>query len=193
MSQLKIEEEIEVKFFDVNLDSIRQDLTRIGATLKTPRRVMRRAVYGGEANPDMDCTYGRVRDEGDVVTMSAKYAAVNNEIASQKEAQIVIDSFESGVLILDSFGLHKTDYQENARETWTVGDGVLVELEEWPELPTYIEIEGKTEQDIHTVADQLGLEWVTHTTDSTDKLYMKHFNIDEAAVRLKLKDIRFTK
>ena len=72
---MSIEKEIEVKFFPIVVDELRTKLEAAGATLKNPMRLMRRKVYGGEANPSMDCTYGRVRDEGDVITMSAKYSA----------------------------------------------------------------------------------------------------------------------
>ncbi len=188
-----IDAEIEVKFTDVDLEDIRKKLSKAQATIKTPMRLMRRRVFGGEANEKMLCTYGRVRDEGDVVTMSAKFSAVNNVIESQKEAQITVDSFENASAILDSFGLIATDYQENKRETWVLLDDTLVELEQWPGLPPYIEIEGKSIAALQEAASLLGLVWDTHITDSTDRLYMQYFNLTPEQVRKRMSNLYFSK
>jgi adenylate cyclase, class 2 len=188
---VSIEQEIEVKFFPINIDETRTKLEAAGAVLKNPMRLMRRKVYGGEANPGMDCTYGRVRDEGDVITMSAKYSAKGNSIMSQKEAQIVINDFESGTQVLECFGLVPTDYQENRRETWRLADGTLVELEEWPDLPAYLEIEGPSVEALQTVADRLGLNWEEHLTVPTNDLYMSHHGLTKDETHKKLADLRF--
>lgn len=189
MSKSSIEE-IEVKFTNINLDEIRQKLINAKAELKTPKRLMRRSVFGSEANNSMKCTYGRVRDEGDVVTMSAKYSAVNGDINSQKEVMITVDSYESGVMLLEAFGLIKTNSQENYRETWIL-NGVYVELEEWPLLSPYIEIEGESVEDLIQVAKILDLSWDEHTTDSTDKLYKNEFSWDDQELAQKISDLHF--
>lgn len=188
---MSIDQEIEVKFFPIEIDAIRTKLEAAGAQLKNPSRLMRRKVYGGEANPSMDCTYGRVRDEGDVITMSAKYSAKNNSITSQKEAQIVVNDFEAATQVLESFGLVPTDYQENRRETWQFSDGTLVELEEWPDLPVYLEIEGPSVEALQNVAEQLGLSWDEHLTSPTDGLYATHHNLTPEETRKKLADLHF--
>ena len=188
---MSIDQEIEVKFFPIEITDIQKKLEAAGAHLKNPMRLMRRKVYGGEANPAMDSTYGRVRDEGDVITMSAKYSAQNNSITSQKEAQITVNDFEKATQVLECFGLVPTDYQENRRETWEMADGTLVELEEWPDLPPYLEIEGPSVEALQTVAAQLGLEWESHLTVPTDGLYMSHHGLSEEQVRAKLADLHF--
>jgi len=190
-TSMSIEQEIEVKFFPIDIADIQQKLTAAGAQLKNPMRLMRRKVYGGEANATMDCTYGRVRDEGDVITMSAKYSAKNNSITSQKEAQIVVNNFEDATQVLESFGLVPTDYQENRRETWQLADGTLVELEEWPDLPAYLEIEGPSVEALQAVAAQLDLDWDKHLTVPTDGLYMTHHGLSNDEVRTKLSDLHF--
>ncbi|HEX8182930.1 MAG TPA: hypothetical protein VF575_05010 [Candidatus Saccharimonadales bacterium] len=183
--------EIEVKFFDVNLDLTRTRLQNVGSVLKTPDRLMRRIVFGHEMNAAMTCTYGRVRDEGDVVTMSAKYSAVDGDISSQREVQVVVDNFDNAANILQAFGLTPTNYQENWRETWQLEDGTLVELERWPELPTYVEIEGASIPSLQKAASELGLSWASHTTVPTDQLYARHYSLTDNDLSAKLKDLRF--
>lgn len=185
-------QEIEVKFFDIDLNAIRSTLKSNNATLETPERLMKRAVFGGELNPLMRCTYGRVRDEGmGKVTVSAKYSAVAGQIESQKERMIVVDNFDEAVNIILDMGVKQSDYQENKRETWDL-NGVTVELETWPDLPNYIEIEGGSVEELQNCAQTLGLDWEAHTTDSTDKLYESHFKLSADQVREKLSNLRFS-
>lgn len=183
--------EFEVKFLNINFEELRKQLKVLGAKIKTPERYMRRVVYGCEANEGMLCTYGRVRDEGDKITMSAKYVAQGDDISSQKEGMIIVDSFESAVDILEAFGLHQTNYQENKRETWEMPDGTLVELDTWPLLPPYIEIEGANEESIQKVAISLGMDWPNYTLLSTEKLYVELLNKTKNEVDELMKNLRF--
>lgn len=174
--------EYEVKFFPVELGDIRGRLRDAGAIIKTAERLMRRCVFSQEANPGISCTYIRVRDEGDKVTLSAKFHATDGEISSQKEHEATVADFETVRQVLLCAGLSQTGYQENRRETWQMPDDALVEIETWPNLPSYIEIEGESEQAVKDTAEQLGLDWGEHIVDSNVHLYALHGNIshDEA-------------
>ncbi len=121
--------EYEVKFFPISLEDMRGRLQNIGASLKTPERLMRRCVFAADANPGMTCTYIRIRDESNKVTMSAKQHATDGKMDSQKEYETTVNDFDTTRQILLSAGLEQTGYQENKRETWEMADGSLVELE----------------------------------------------------------------
>lgn len=184
--------EYEVKFFPINLEKMRQKLKGAGASLKTAQRLMRRCVFASDANPGMACTYIRIRDEGDKVTMSAKQHATDGKMDSQKEYETIVKDFETAHQILLSAGLAQTGYQENKRETWKMSDGTLVELETWPELPSYLEIEGKSEEAVKKTATLLGLDWNEHIVQSNDYLYAQHWNMDRETVFKKLARLTFT-
>lgn len=183
--------EYEVKFFPINIEEVREKLRNIGASLKTPERLMRRCVFSAEANPSMTCTYVRVRDEGNKVTMSAKWHATDGKMDSQKEHETTVKDFETARQILLSAGLAQTGLQENKRETWKMPDGTLVELETWPGLPNYLEIEGKSEEAVKKTAALLDFDWTEHIVQSNDYLYAKHWNIDRKAVLEKLAQLTF--
>jgi len=189
MSSVPIE--YEVKFFPIDLEKMRQKLRGIGASLKTPERLMRRCVFAAGANPGMTCTYVRVRDEGNKVTMSAKWHATDDKIDSQKEHETVVEDFETTRQILLSAGLTQTGFQENKRETWEMSDGTLVELEAWPELPNYLEIEGKSEEAVKHTATLLGFDWNERIVQSNDYLYGQYWNMGKEAVFKKLAHLTF--
>lgn len=184
--------EYEVKFFPIHLDEMRETLQKAGASLRTPERLMRRCVFAAEANPRMSCTYIRIRDEGNKTTMSAKQHASDGKIDSQKEYETIVQDFEITHQILLNAGLTQTGYQENKRETWEMPDGTLVELETWPGLPNYLEIEGKSESNVKETAVLLKLKWGEHIVQSNDYLYALHFKMDREAVLKRLSYLTFT-
>lgn len=184
-------EEIEVKFTDIDVDTIKSLLIESGATIQTQRRLMKRVVFGAESNPGLLCTYARVRDEGSHVTMSAKFISTDGSISSQKEICLTVDNFDHAKDFLDAMGLHMTNFQESYRETWKTENNCLVEIEEWPQLPSYLEIEGSTEDSLQTVANELKLSWSDHMVVSTDQLYAKHFNISGEKLNNLMSNLQF--
>jgi len=184
--------EYEVKFFPINLDTVRTKLRKAGASVEKGERMMRRCVFAQDKNPGMACTYVRVRDEGDKVTISAKQHASDGRMDSQKEYETFIGSFETAQEILLNAGLTQTGYQENKRETWRMADNTVVELETWPQLPNYIEIEGESSEAVQKTAELLGLDWSEHIVQSNDYLYAQYLGIDRKAVFERLANLTFS-
>src|SRR3989304_3348462 len=113
-----METEVEAKFYPAPKD-LRERLKKLGAKLVTPERLMRRVIFDKRQNPQISSHYIRVRDEGNVITMSSKvHALQGGEVGDQKEAVITVSDFAKAVEILESSGLKKNGCQETKRETW---------------------------------------------------------------------------
>src|SRR5690606_26156180 len=82
-------------------------------------------------------------------------------------------------------------YQESRRETWRLGE-VEVVIDEWPWIPPYIEIEGETEAEVQSAADQLGFEWSTAMFGGVDIIYnLKYPNMSVRGV-IDISNVRFS-
>ena len=147
--------EIEVKFLDINFDTLRERLVALGGMCEQPMRLMRRAIIQNEVTGRN--SYIRVRDEGDKVTLTYK-AFESLSLHGASEIETTVGDFDDTVAILAAGGLEAKSYQESRRETWRVGD-VEVMLDEWPWLKPYIEIEGPSEAAVRDVAAKLGFDW----------------------------------
>ncbi len=62
-------------------------------------------------------------------------------------------------------------FQENYREEWHL-DGVTYDIDTWPDLPTFLEIEGPDENAVRQAAKQLGLDFADATFGSVDEVYL---------------------
>lgn len=150
--------EIEAKFLSVDVASIQNKLSSIGAECKMPIRLMRRAIFNDtEGKMKAADAYVRVRDEGHKVTLTYKKFEANS-VDGAKEIEVTVSDFDDTVAILEVIGLKIKSIQESKRETWQIDDVEIV-IDEWPWLNPYIEIEGSSEEAITAVATKLNLPW----------------------------------
>lgn len=173
--------EIEAKFLDIDPEVIRAKLRDLGATLVQSERLMRRKNYDFEDLRLQKINgWVRVRDEGNKVTLA--YKQLNDRtLHGTKEVNVTVSDFDSTCDFLESIGLVSKTYQETKRESWIL-DGAEVEIDTWPWIPTYIEIEAETEDVVRSVASKLGLEWSKALHGSVEIAYQAVYDVSEADV-----------
>jgi adenylate cyclase, class 2 len=165
--------ETEVKFLNVDFDTLRQKLEEKGAICEQPMRLMRRVVIEPPMLAEKNA-FVRVRDEGDKVTLTYKQFDDHDAFSGVQEHETTVGNFEAAVEILKLAGLEAKSYQESRRETWKLGE-VEVVLDEWPWLNPYIEIEGESEQDVRDAAAELGFAWETAVFGSVTAAYQVQY------------------
>ncbi len=173
--------EIEAKWLDVNLEEFRKKLEYQGAKLVENERLMVRKIYdypdGKLANVN---GWVRVRDEGDKVTLS--YKQLNDRtINGTKEVTIIVDSIEATSSFLELVGMKLVSTQETKRESWML-DGAEIELDTWPWIPSFVEIETDNESLLKNTADRLGLEISEALHGSVETAYQAVYNVTEKEI-----------
>lgn len=178
--------EIEAQFLDIDKESIRKKLKDNHAVLKKPEVLMKRTVfYTGNAH-----SFARVRDEGDKIVMTYKYVSDDHSILGTKEVNVVVDKYDDAVLFLESCGLKIKAKQETRREIWTIDD-VEICIDTWPWIPTFMEIEGPSEEAVWKVAKMLGYSKEQAKYGSVDTTYQHYYGIDTDVVNLHTPEILF--
>ena len=173
--------EIEAKFLDVDHRAIRAKLKELGAVCEHPMRMMKRKVFD---YPDMRLEkiggWVRVRDEGDKITMS--YKQLNDRtLHGTKEVNLVIDNFDAACQFLESIGLEQNSFQETKRESWTL-DGAQIELDEWPWVKSFVEIEAESELALKKILNKLSIDITGAVHGSVEIVYQAEYNVTEAEV-----------
>ncbi len=173
--------EIEAKFLDVNHDVVRSRLVEAGARRVRPNQLMKRKNFDfPDRRLEKKGGWVRVRDEGSKVTLS--YKQLNDRtLHGTKEVNITVDDFDTACLFLDSIGLEMQSYQETRRESWRLGE-VEIELDEWPWIPPFVEVEGPSQKDIEDTAKKLGLDWESAVHGSVEIAYQKEYDVSEEEV-----------
>lgn len=163
-------EEIEVKFLNIDKEKIKQVLLNLGATL-VGEFDYRLKPYDF---PDLRLSkernaWIRLRDEGNKVTLSYKerLGVGENPLKDQgmKEIEVEVSDFDQTSKILEEIGLVPKVYEERKRTRYIL-DGIECDIDEWPLIPPYIELEGDTIEAIKEISDKLGFKWEDHVVCS---------------------------
>jgi len=169
-----MEHEFEVKVLDIDVEEIKKKLESLGAK-KIIEREMRRNVYStkpGNHSRDILSKWIRLRDNGERVTLSIKEVK-HDGIDGTKEMGIVVDDFEKTEKILKELSFICVNYQENKRISYKL-DEVKVEIDFWPKIPPYIEIEGDSPEEVEKAVKLLGFDMSQTTSISVVKVYEKY-------------------
>lgn len=174
--------EIEAKFLDVNHDDIRKKLKALGAKLEQPMRLMRRKNYDYKDRrlENEKTGWVRVRDEGDKITLAYKQLE-DRTLLGTKEVSLDVNDFEATCRFLENIGLEVQSYQETKRESWTIGE-IQIELDEWPWVNPFIEIEAPDEASLKNVAAKLGYDWKDALHGSVEIVYQAEYDVTEEEV-----------
>ncbi len=173
--------EYEAKVIEIDPDVISKQIMACGGE-RLGKRLMRRYVY--DIDPDDKSRWIRLRDTGTEVTLTVK-EIVHDGIDGTKELEIVVDNFEAANALLGRLGFHPKSYQENRRISFTLS-GARLEIDHWPMIPPYLEIEGDSYEHVVQVAAILGFEKSRLTGENTIKIY------DRYGINLNaIKELRF--
>jgi adenylate cyclase class 2 len=173
--------EIEAKWLSIDFVGFRKTLKNAGAVLVQPERLMVRKVFD---YPDMRLEkiggWVRVRDEGNKITMS--YKQLNDRtLHGTKEINIVVSDFNDACDFLKSIGLKSYSYQETKRESWKLSE-VEVELDSWPWIPSFVELEAQTKEELLEAARKLSLDYSTALHGSVETAYQAIYDVTEEEV-----------
>ncbi len=169
-------EEIEVKFLNVDVPALEAKLAALGAQ-KAGEYFYRRRVFD---YPDYRLNSAgawlRLRDEGDKVTLGFKQRLGmtsqdgSSNDAGMREVEIVVSDFDKAAELILALGFIEKFYQENRRTRW-IKDGVEFDIDTWPELEPYLEIEASSWEKIDEAVTMLDLNPEDKKVFSTHQIY----------------------
>lgn len=99
----------------------------------------------------------RLRKSNEKVELTVKHILNKNKdkIQKVKETEIEVSSLEEANLILESIGVVHRNYQEKIRYSY-IFKSAEIEIDLWPGLEPYMEIECDSEDVINEIVDLLG-------------------------------------
>lgn len=130
-----------------------------------------------EINPNK---WIRVRQTNGKTTITVKHILnpnmqITNDGDMQKvlETEMEVPSIEEANSMLEQLGFSFRNYQEKNRATYDV-DGVELDIDSWPLIPTYVEIENDSTELIQSTIKKLGLQEHEIVSCNTADIYNKY-------------------
>jgi adenylate cyclase, class 2 len=169
--------EFEAKVLDVDPTSMAQKIIAAGGRRAGGAVLLRRYVY--DVTPGDRSRWIRLRDTGDESTIAVKEIR-HDGIDGTDETEVVVGDFDVANALLAKLGFVPRSYQENRRTSFTISEARL-EIDEWPLIPPYLEIEASSRDEVLRVAGLLGYSERRLTAENTIGVYARH-GIDLAAL-----------
>lgn len=110
----------------------------------------------------------------DTTTLTIKHVLKNDEsgIQQMKETEILVSSLEETNELLENLGFSYRSYQEKRRKKYVLNDHEI-DIDTWPGLPTYFEVEGRDKADLNNILSVLGYSFKDAVSCTVDEIYKK--------------------
>lgn len=177
--------EIEARLLECDAQKIIERLEVIGAT-KVGDWLQVRNCY--DFNPPKENSWIRLRTNGEETTLTIKEIG-SARIDGTKEAEIVVSDFDTTNEILNKLGYNIRTTQENRRIRYML-DNIEIDIDSWPMIPTYLEIEAESEEKIKEACEKLNIGYTSLTSLDVQSIYSM-YGIDLNTIKiLKLEEAR---
>lgn len=165
-----MESEYEITVLDIDVSEIEKKLESIGA-IKQGEYFQKRNLYN--FHEEYRGRFIRLRTNGEKTTLTIKDKSAKKEIGSVKELEIEVSNFEKTNEILELLGYEHSTYQENKRIIYKLGH-IEFDIDTWPMIPTYLEIEGKNKEDVEKMIKILDIDEEKLSLDKVSEIYKKY-------------------
>ena len=130
----------------------------------------------------------RLRQTKDKVTLAIKHILADdksNGLQQMQETEMLVPSMKEANEMLEALGFAFRSYQEKRRVSYKL-NGYEIDIDTWPGIPTYMEVEGENEEKLDELLKLLGYNFkdaVSCTADEVYKMYGKDM--------ISMREIRF--
>jgi adenylate cyclase class 2 len=170
-----MDKEIEVRFLEIDKLAMVGKLIALGAKDEGEHLSKETIFYDKELSWKGQGRFLRLRSKNGKTTLTYK---VNKEqtVNSAREIEFAVDNREKAVHLFEELGLTVVREIEKYRHTFKL-DGVTLDIDSWPKIPPYIEMEGENEAALQDMAKKLGLDWSKHTAKDAMRVHEDVYNV----------------
>ncbi|HEX4959982.1 MAG TPA: hypothetical protein VF173_04020 [Thermoanaerobaculia bacterium] len=97
-----------------------------------------------------------------------------HDAAAVEEVEVAVADFEGGRALLEALGYFPKNYQEKRRTRYVYGERVHIDVDEWPLIPAYAEIEAPTVEEIFAVGRLIGAKAEDFCSMNADDVFTRY-------------------
>lgn len=181
-------EEIEVKYLDIDTEEIQKKLANIGAVRVGEFFQRWKAFDYPDWRLDKRGAWLRLRDEGDgtiTLTFKQRLGVVSHDgtenDTGMEEIEIHVDNFDKTATMFVKIGFVEKHYAEKKRIQWKK-DSIEFDIDIYPELEPYLEIEAPSWEKIDEAISWLELDPGARKIFSANQVYaLKNIHVADYA------------
>lgn len=149
--------EVEVRFLEIDKDKLIKRLKKLEARDQGEDFLTETIFYDKEKKWLDEQKFVRIRSDRNGNTLTYKHQH-SYTATGTKEIEFSVPNVDDVKSFLEELGVVEFRVQEKKRHTLIL-DNVTIDIDEWPSIPVYVELEGEDERDLRRVAEKLDLDW----------------------------------
>lgn len=151
-------QEIELKFLDIDVEDITARLEEIGA-MKMYDSTVHSMLFHAEGFSGWDSTkkFLRVRKADEKVLITYKAPEEHSSMTSRHEVECEVGDYDDAIALLAMLGFYPGEEYNKRRVHYELGS-VSFELDTVGSVPTYLEVETTTEEEMEKICKALCLD-----------------------------------
>jgi adenylate cyclase class 2 len=173
--------EIEVRFLEIHKPSLISKLTSLGAIDLGEAILEEVIIYDPKLEWLKERRFVRLRKSGEKTKITYKEHRTLS-IDGAYEIELEIGDLEKAATLFEKIGLFPYRHQQKKRHSFKLGE-VIVDIDTWPKIPTYVELEGPGEKILKEIALNLGFNWQKAVFEDAKTIIEKRYNIPVGTMR----------
>ncbi|MEK9181734.1 MAG: CYTH domain-containing protein [Patescibacteria group bacterium] len=168
-------EEFEIKFLEVDVPSLEKKLLAIRAKKVADYDYSRVLMDYPDHRLDEKDGWIRLRTDGKETTLTYKERIGGSEEGDEgmKEIEVIVENYEKTFELLKVIGLVVKREERNKRVRYEKGE-VVFDIDSWPFIPTYLEIESNSYEKARSAAGELGFDGDKGIIGTAGTIYKKY-------------------
>jgi len=170
--------EREVKFLNIDAAALKAKLAGLGAK-DEGENLLREVIFypvGDLKHPNgLGRRLIRIRQTGDQAHLAYKNRPATPSLEVE-EIELEVNDPKKAEVLLVALGWEVARRQEKKRHTFQL-DPATIDIDTWPGVPPYVEIEGPNEQAIKKAAEALGFDWSEALLMSSAHILKQYYGI----------------
>ena len=152
-----MQKEIETRFLNIDKEEVIKKLMPLGATDKGEEKLEEIIFHPTDSSWIGKRKFVRLRKTKNKVKLTYK-ENVEQTVDSAREIEFEVSDIEKCHKFFEKVGLSAMRQLEKYRHTFELDD-VTVDIDSWPKIPVYMEIEGPSVESLKNFCKKLDLDW----------------------------------
>ena len=176
-----MQKEIETRFLDIDKNQLAQKLAALGAADKGEEKLEEIIFHAADMSWVGKRKFVRLRKKKDRTVLTYK-ENIGQTVDSAQEIELEVSDLEKCSEFLGKLGLKPMRQLEKYRHTFEL-DGVTIDIDSWPNIPPYVEIEGPSVESLRAVCEKLDMDWEKRFDGDAREVFRKYgYDLDNITV-----------
>lgn len=176
-----MQKEIETRFLEIDKDEFIKKLISLGAVDRGEEKLEETIFHAADGSWIGKRKFVRLRKKKDKIKITYK-ENVEQAVDSAREIEFEVSDLDKCSKFFEKVGLKAMRQIEKFRHTLELDD-VTVDIDTWPKIPVYVEIEGPSVESLQKFCEKFGLDWEKRFDGDAREVFRKYgYDLDKISV-----------